>query len=100
MESIGIFTAITIVSSLLFSLVFYIFNRMGMFKSIQKQIDSLSDKSKHNLKLTSIILIIIIIPSILGVYNVSRILNSLILGVMIAFINICFRENAVEKIAN
>ncbi|MDU1312252.1 hypothetical protein [Clostridium sp.] len=75
------------------SCLFYWLNnsKLGLFKSIQRKIDTLNEKKKRNLNVFTNILLIII-----GLFcltnNINFFVTGLILGIIIAFNLVCFRE--------
>ncbi|MBS6887247.1 MAG: hypothetical protein KH200_04955 [Clostridium sp.] len=93
MKDFIIILASSTLSSTIFSCLFYWLNnsKLGLFKSIQRKIDTLNEKKKRNLNIFTNILLIII-----GLFcltnNINFFVTGLILGIIIAFNLVCFRE--------
>ena len=93
MKDFIILLALSTLSSTIFSYLFYWLNnsKLGLFKSIQRKIDTLNEKKKRNLNLFTNILLIVI-----GLFCLANHINffvtGLILGIIIAFNLVCFRE--------
>lgn len=93
MKDFIILLALSTLSGTIFSYLFYWLNnsKLGLFKSIQRKIDTLNEKKKRNLNLLTNILLIII-----GLFclanNINFFVTGLILGIIIAFNLVCFRE--------
>ena len=93
MKDFIIILASSTLSSTIFSCLFYWLNnsKLGLFKSIQGKIDTLNEKKKRNLNVFNNILLIII-----GLFcltnNINFFVTGLILGIIIAFNLVCFRE--------
>ena len=93
MKDFIILLALSTLSSTIFSYLFYWLNnsKLGLFKSIQRKIDTLNKKKKRNLNVFTNILLIIIGLFCL-VNNINFFITGLILGIIIAFNLVCFRE--------
>ena len=93
MKDFIIILASSTLSGTIFSCLFYRLNnsKLGLFKSIQRKIDTLNEKKKRNLNVFTNILLIII-----GLFcltnNINFFVTGLILGIIIAFNLVCFRE--------
>lgn len=93
MKDFIIILASSTLSITIFSCLFYWLNnsKLGLFKSIQRKIDTLNEKKKRNLNVFTNILLIII-----GLFclanNINFFVTGLILGIIIAFNLVCFRE--------
>ncbi|WP_027099079.1 hypothetical protein [Clostridium paraputrificum] len=93
MKDFIIILASSTLSGTIFSCLFYWLNnsKLGLFKSIQRKIDTLNEKKKRNLNVFTNILLIII-----GLFcltnNINFFVTGLILGIIIAFNLVCFRE--------
>ena len=93
MKDFIIILASSTLSGTIFSYLFYWLNnsKLGLFKSIQRKIDTLNKKKKRNLNVFTNILLIIIGLFCL-VNNIIFFITGLILGIIIAFNLVCFRE--------
>ena len=93
MKDFIIILASSTLSSTIFSCLFYWLNnsKLGLFKSIQRKIDTLNEKKKRNLNIFTNILLIIIGLFCL-VNNINFFVTGLILGIIIGINLVCFRE--------
>lgn len=93
MKDFIIILASSTLSITIFSYLFYWLNnsKLGLFKSIQRKIDTLNEKKKRNLNVfTNILLTIIGLLCLAN--NINFFVTGLILGIIIAFDLVCFRE--------
>lgn len=92
MKDFIIILASSTLSGTIFSCLFYWLNnsKLGLFKSIQRKIDTLNEKKKRNLNVFTNILLIIGLFCLTN--NINFFVTGLILGIIIAFNLVCFRE--------
>lgn len=93
MKDFIIILASSTLSGTIFSYLFYWLNnsKLGLFKLIQRKIDTLNKKKKRSLNVfTNISLIIIGLFCLVN--NINFFVTGLILGIIIAFNLVCFRE--------
>lgn len=88
-------------SLLIFSYLFYWLNcsKLGLFKQIQSKTDTLNEKKKNKLKLITNIFMIIIIFFLL-IININYIMIGFIIGVIISFRDMCFRDTFIDILKN
>jgi hypothetical protein len=88
-------------SLLIFSYLFYWLNcsKLGLFKQIQSKTDTLNKKKKDEFKLIIFISTFIVMFFLL-VINVNDIIIGFIIGIIISFRDICFRNTFIEILKN
>lgn len=91
-------------SIIIFSYLFYwlSYSKLELFKPIQSKVDTFNEEEKHNLKVITLILTIITFPMILVILdiNMNDITFGFITGILISFIDICFRDTFIEALKN
>lgn len=91
-------------SIIIFSYLFYwlSYSKLELFKPIQSKVDTFNEKKKHKLKVITLILMIIIFPMILVMLNINMntIIFGFVAGIIISFVDICFRDTFIEILKN
>lgn len=88
-------------SLLIFSYLFYWLNcsKLKLFKQLQNKTDTLNKKKKDKLKLMIFISTIVLMFFLL-VLKVNDIIIGFIIGIILSFKDICFRNTFIEILKN
>lgn len=91
----------TFLSIIIFSYLFYWLtnSKLRLFKLIQNKIDTFNEKKKRKIKVFSFMLIVLI-AFFLPLLNLSDIIAGLIIGILISFRDICFKNTFIETFKN
>lgn len=99
MENLTISIVVATLSGLIFSFLLHIINQniCGIFISIQRNLDKLSNKSIRILNFLGYILAILISVLLRIIFNISDVMWSIILGFLMALVDNCLGINIIDK---
>lgn len=99
MENLTISIVVATLSGLIFSFLLHIINQniCGIFVSIQRNLDKLSNKSIRILNFLGYILAILISVLLRIIFNINDVMWSIILGFLMALVDNCLGINIIDK---
>ena len=99
MENLTISIVVATLSGLIFSFLLHIINQniCGIFVSIQRDLDKLSNRSIRILNFLGYILAIVISVLLRVIFNLSGVKWGIILGFLMALVDNCLGINIIDK---
>lgn len=100
MEDLGLLIIVTLLSGMIFSFLLHILNQniCGIFVSMQRDFDNLSNKNRCILNFIGYVLAILISVFLRVTFDINGVVGGVILGFLMALVDTCFGQNIIGNI--